>query len=225
MVAERLNAVRQRIAQAATTVGRDGAEVRLVAVSKGRYPQEILEAYAGGQRDFGENRAAELAAKVSGLPDDIKWHFIGSLQTRQAKIARPHTAMLHSLDRGRLANAWAAAGQPPPALVQVNVAGETQKHGAAPEAVVELLDQATSLGIRCVGLMTMAPLSTDPEDSRRWFKELRLLRDDLRRSYPDLVELSMGMTDDFEVAIQEGATIIRVGRAIFGPPGAPAQSD
>jgi uncharacterized pyridoxal phosphate-containing UPF0001 family protein len=133
--------------------------------------------------------------------------------------------MLHSLDRGRLVNAWSAEGQPPPALVQVNVAGEIQKHGVAPDAIVELLDHANRLGVPCLGLMTMAPLSVDPEDSRRWFKALRLLRDDLQRSYPGLAELSMGMTDDFDVAIQEGATIIRVGRAIFGAPGAPAQSD
>jgi pyridoxal phosphate enzyme (YggS family) len=177
-----------------------------------------MAAYTAGQRVFGENRAAELAAKAPSLPADIEWHFIGSLQTRQAKIARPHTVLLHSLDRARLANSWSSAEDFSPALVQVNIAAEPQKHGVAPEAIDELLAHSAGLGIRTVGLMAMAPLSSNPEDCRQWFRALRLLRDELQPSYLDLVELSMGMTDDFEVAIEEGATIIRVGRAIFGPP-------
>jgi len=133
--------------------------------------------------------------------------------------------MLHSLDRVRLANVWSAADEIPRALVQVNVAAEPQKHGVAQEAVAGLLSHARDTAIPCVGLMTMAPLGADPEDSREWFQALRVLRDGLQPSFPDLIELSMGMTDDYEVAIEEGATIIRVGRAIFGPPGAPALSD
>jgi pyridoxal phosphate enzyme (YggS family) len=225
MVAERLNAVRQRMRAAAENSGRDVAGVTLVAVSKGRSRGDIMAAYDAGQRVFGENRAAELAAKAPALPEDIGWHFIGSLQTRQAKLAQPHTSLLHSLDRVRLANVWSAAEEIPQTLVQVNVAAEPQKHGVAPEAVDQLLNHARGAGIECVGLMTMAPLNADPEDSREWFRALRLLRDDLQPSFPDLVELSMGMTDDYGVAIEEGATIIRVGRAIFGPPGAPALSD
>ena len=225
MVADRLEGVRDRVHAAAERSGRDPAEVTLVAVSKGRSAEAVLDAYDAGQRDFGENRSAELAAKAPLLPEDIRWHFIGSLQTRQAKVARPHTALLHSLDRSRLANVWSSGGLIPPALIQVNVAGETQKHGIEPELVSQLLEEAVARGISCRGLMTMAPLSVDPEDSRRWFRQLRLLRDGLHDAYSDLTELSMGMTDDYEVAIEEGATIIRVGRAIFGPPGLPALSD
>lgn len=225
MVAERLEAVCNRVYAAAERAERDPSEITLVAVSKGRSAEAVLAAYEAGQRDFGENRSVELAAKAPSLPDDIRWHFIGSLQTRQAKIARPHTALLHSLDRSRLANVWSTGEPVPPALIQVNVAGEAQKHGIEPQSAGQLLEQAVALGIPCRGLMTMAPLSVDPEDSRRWFRELRLLRDGFQVAHPDLVELSMGMTDDYEVAIEEGATIIRVGRAIFGPPGLPALSD
>lgn len=225
MVAERLNEIRARVAAAAADSGRDLSDVTLVAVSKGRPPTEILEAYRQGHRDFGENRAGELAAKAPELPDDIRWHFIGSLQTRQAKIARPHTYLLHSLDRPRLANAWIAAGEAPPALLQVNVAAEPQKHGAEPGTVEELLDRVAEAGVVCTGLMTIPPLAGKPEDNRKWFAALRELRDKLSGNNPGLTELSMGMTDDFEVAIKEGATLIRVGRAIFGAPGAPATID
>lgn len=225
MVTENLTAVWGRIAEAAAVAGRDPAGITLVAVSKGQPIERILEAYAAGQRHFGENRAAELAAKAPLLPGDIDWHFIGSLQTRQAKIARPYTSLLHSLDRMRLVNVWSAAEPKVPALLQVNVAAEPQKHGADPGEVEELLRHATDRGIPCVGLMTMAPLDEDPEGSRRWFAELRQLRDRMLGAYPALAELSMGMTDDYAVAIEEGATIIRVGRAIFGPPGVPARSN
>lgn len=225
MVTTNLKAVWDRIAEAAALADRDPAGITLVAVSKGQPIERILEAYAAGQRDFGENRAAELAAKAPLLPDDIEWHFIGSLQTRQAKIARPYTSLLHSLDRIRLVNVWSAAEPVVPALLQVNVAAEPQKHGSDPEEVEELLRLATDRGIPCVGLMTMAPLSEDPEASRRCFAKLRQLRDQMRGAYPSLTELSMGMTDDYAVAIEEGATIIRVGRAIFGPPGDPLLSN
>ncbi len=225
MVAQRLAEVRQRVAAAVAQAGRQAEDVTLVAVSKGRSPQAIMQAYEQGQRDFGENRAQELAEKAPQLPGDIRWHFIGSLQTRQAKIARPHTYLLHSLDRTRLANSWMAAGAAPPALLQINVAAEPQKHGANPDVVDELCEGALAAGVRCGGLMTIPPLAGDPNESRKWFAALRELRDTLSSTYPELTDLSMGMTDDFEVAIQEGATIIRVGRAIFGPSGVPATID
>ena len=218
MVAEELIEIRQRMAAAAVRAGRSPDEVVLVAVSKGQPAEVILAAYDAGQRVFGENRAPELAAKAPELPDDISWHFIGTLQTRQAKVARPHTNVLHSLDRLRLVNSWAAE-PPPPALIQVNVAAEEQKHGVAPADTAALLEQATGRGIRCIGLMCIPPQVANPEDNRRWFVELRDLRDRLVADFPDLSELSMGMTDDYEVAIEEGATLIRVGRAIFGAPG------
>lgn len=219
MVAQGLAEVNDRIAAAAAVAGRDLSEITLVAVSKGSSVAEILEAYELGHRDFGENRAAELATKAAELPDDIRWHFIGSLQTRQAKIARPHTYLLHSLDRMRLATAWMASGDAPPALLQVNVAAEGQKHGAEPHQVRELLDSMITSGIVCVGLMTIPPLAAKPDDSRKWFVALREIRDELQDLYPGITNLSMGMTDDFTVAIEEGATLIRVGRAIFGEPG------
>ena len=225
MVADDLIAVRKRMIAAAERAGRDPQGVTLVAVSKGSDAATVLRAYEAGQRDFGENRAAELAAKAPQLPADIRWHFIGTLQSRQAKIALPHTTILHSLDRSRLVAAWGRDPNPPAALLQINISGEQQKHGVAPGAARQLLEEATERGIRCIGLMTMAPLAPNPEASRRWFSALRRLRDQLSMDYPGLEQLSMGMTDDFEVAIEEGATLIRVGRAIFGPPGAPALSD
>lgn len=213
------------MASAARRAGRDVDGVTLVAVSKGHSAAEILEAYEAGQRDFGENRAAELAEKAPLLPEDIRWHFIGSLQTRQVKVAQPHSFLLHSMDRLRLANRWGSVSSPPPALVQVNVAGEEQKHGVAPADTIELLEQASAAGVECVGLMCIPPWAQDAEENRRWFVELRQLRDRIATEWPAVSALSMGMTDDFEVAIEEGATLIRVGRAIFEAPGILARID
>jgi PLP dependent protein len=225
MVARQLEVVREAMASAAQKAGRDPGDVTLVAVSKGSGIEAIIEAYEAGQRDFGENRAAELEEKAVRLPPDIRWHFIGSLQTRQVAIARPHTHLLHSLDRPRLIRAWAAEPEPPAALLQVNIAGEPQKHGARSEETLSLLAQAKDAGIRCVGLMTMPPQVESAEENRRWFRDLALLRQEVGDEFPELTHLSMGMTDDYGVAIEEGATMIRVGRAIFGGAGAPARID
>ncbi len=217
MVARQLAEVHARIARAAARAGRDPGTVTLVAVSKGHSIEAILEAYAEGQRDFGENRAQELADKAPLLPDDIRWHFIGSLQSRKVKLVRPHTHLLHSLDRTKLAQVWAADGSPPPALIQVNLAAEPQKHGAEVGDVPALIEAARDLGIDCTGLMLIPPAPDEAEDSRPWFAELAGLAGSLRAQFESLDHLSMGMTDDFEVAVEEGATVIRVGRAIFGP--------
>ncbi len=225
MVAEQLSDVRSRMAAAAARAGRDIDEVTLVAVSKGHSAAAVMEAYDAGHRDFGENRAAELADKAPPLPSDIRWHFIGSLQTRQVKTAEPHSFLLHSMDRLRLANRWGSVSSPPPALIQVNVAGEEQKHGVAPEEASMLVEQATAAGVDCVGLMCIPPWVRDAEENRRWFVELRQLRDRIAADWPAVTNLSMGMTDDYEVAIEEGATLIRVGRAIFESPGGPARID
>jgi pyridoxal phosphate enzyme (YggS family) len=225
MVAEQLAAVRERIESAVHRSGRRREDVRLVAVSKGHTIESIAAAYAAGHRDFGENRAEEMSAKTSRLPDDIRWHFVGSLQSRKAKLVRANTWLLHSLDRASLVRAWSRdAAAAPPALIQVNIAREPQKHGADPNEVAALLEIARSAGIECRGLMILPPAPGEPEDSRPWFRKLVELQNDLLPSFPDLIELSMGMTDDFEVAIEEGATVIRVGRAIFGPrnPGQPS---
>ena len=223
MVAARLTAVRERIAAAARRAGRDPGTVRLVAVTKGVPAAVIAEAVAAGQTDFGENRAGELTEKArllaghgAELSAAVRWHFVGHLQRNKVRRVRPLTALLHSLDGVRLARAWAGDGPAPPALIQVNVAGEAQKHGVAAEQAGALLAELDRLGIPAAGLMTIAPLRADPEAVRPVFAALARLGDELRRARDDLAELSMGMTDDFEVAVEEGATMLRIGRAIFG---------
>ena len=217
MAADGLSRVRERIGAAAHRSGRAPESIRLVAVSKGRTIDEILAAYQAGQRDFGENRAQEMAAKVPELPGDIRWHFVGPVQRRKVKVIRPLTHLLHSLDRVALASAWAAGGSPPPAaLLEVNIGAEPQKHGVLPAEVDDTLATMAEFSIEPCGLMVIPPAPDAAADSRTWFAQLRELRDALLPGYPGLIELSMGMTDDFEVAIEEGASIIRVGRAIFG---------
>ena len=210
--------VTARVHAAATAAGRDPTEITLVAVSKGRSVDQIAALYDRGHRDFGENRAQELAAKAPQLPDDIRWHFVGSLQRRKVPAIEPHVALLHSMDRLRLAQAWQRGADPaPPALLQVNLQREPQKGGVDPDHVDDLVDGCTELGIDLRGLMIIPPIPDVPTDSLPWFNRLRALRDRLRQRDPALAELSMGMTDDYEVAIAAGATLIRVGRAIFGP--------
>lgn len=212
--------VMTRVTAAAARVGRDPSEVTVVAVSKGQTAAAIMEVYAAGHRDFGENRAHELARKAPQLPNDIRWHYVGSLQRRKAKVVVPHVAVLHSLDRLALAETWLRTGFAlPPSLVQVNIAGESQKHGVAPADVAGMLDQLGDLGVQPIGLMVIPPVPELPEASRPWFDELRRLRDRFAATHPTLTELSMGMTDDFEIGIEAGATLIRVGRAIFGGAG------
>ena len=211
-----LAAVEARVASAAGRSARDPASITLVAVSKTVGPDEIMEAYEAGHRDFGENRSHELLAKAAQLPEDIVWHFVGSLQSRKAKDVAPIASVLHSMDRASLLRAWARLDATGAVLLQVNLAQEQQKHGAARDEVPVLLETAAELGVEISGLMLMPPLVADPEDNRHWFRELREIREGLSVDWPGLTELSMGMTDDFEVAIEEGATLIRVGRAIFG---------
>lgn len=209
--------VRERMAAAAERVGRDLSAIRLVAVSKAKSVTDIEKIYSLGHRDFGENRAQEMVEKAAVLPDDIRWHFVGGLQTNKARAIRPITHLLHSMDRESLGEAWAkGSGLPPPVLLQVNTGKESQKFGADPERAGQILDRVTGLGIEVLGLMAIPPYSDDPEEQRPHFAMLRTMRDELSSSHPSLTELSMGMTDDFEVAIEEGSTVIRVGRAIFG---------
>ena len=210
--------VMDRVALAADASGRDPRAITVVAVSKTMTVDQIEEIYRKGHRDFGENRAQELAEKASLLPDDIRWHFVGSLQSRKARMVRPVTHLLHSMDRPSLAAAWLKGhGIPPPVLLQVNIGMEGQKSGVSPDEAERLLGELVDLGIDVRGLMAIPPLPKEPEDSREYFRNLARIRDRLRAVYSDVVELSMGMTDDFEVAIAEGASFIRVGRAIFGP--------
>ena len=207
-----------RVRDAATRAGRSPDEITLVAVSKTKSVDEIKAVYDLGHRDFGENRAQELAAKAPLLPDDIRWHFVGSLQTNKVRMIRSTTSLLHSVDRESLAKAWVkGSGMPPPVLLQVNVADEPQKSGVAVSELPELLSKTADLGLEVRGLMAIPPIPDFPEDSREHFASLRLLAENIDKPEGWSGELSMGMTDDFEVAIEEGSSIIRVGRAIFGP--------
>ncbi|GIU92930.1 MAG: UPF0001 protein [Acidimicrobiia bacterium] len=213
-----LDDVASRIVQACVRSGRDPGEVSLVVVTKGRTVDEIAELYRLGHRVFGENRAQELADKHGRLPRDVEWHFVGPLQTNKVRLVRPVVRLLHSLDRRSLAEAWMKGpGKPPPALLQVNVGREPQKHGVDPADVDRVCDEFLALGVPLVGVMAIPPIPENPEASRPYFRRLREIRDRLRRVHPQIRELSMGMSDDFEVAVEEGATIVRVGRAIFEP--------
>ncbi len=208
--------VMDRVAGAAARASRDPSDITVVAVSKGRTVDAIEALHAEGHFDFGENRAGEMAEKAEQLPDDIRWHFVGSLQSNKVRAIRGSTHLLHSVDRASLAKAWVKGlGQPPPILIQVNIGSEEQKGGVEPKHAAELIVEAASLGLDPQGLMAIPPLGAVPEDSRRFFVSLRELRERLVTDANPLRHLSMGMTNDFEVAIEEGASIIRVGRDIF----------
>lgn len=210
--------VMQRVEDAAVRAGRDPGDVTVVAVSKTMSHDDILAVYDQGHRDFGENRAQEMAEKAPRLPEDIRWHFVGALQSNKVRMVRSPTHLLHSMDRRSLAKAWLKGhGLPPPVLIQVNVGEEPQKSGVHPDEIGETVDWMTAMGLDVRGLMAIPPLPEHAEDSRPHFAMLRRLRDSAAETRPGFTELSMGMTDDFEVAIAEGASIIRVGRAIFGP--------
>ncbi|HEY5619485.1 MAG TPA: YggS family pyridoxal phosphate-dependent enzyme [Vicinamibacterales bacterium] len=224
-IADRLTEVRSRIAAAARSAGRDPSSVRLIAVSKTFSLDVVREAYTAGQRDFGENRVQEALQKIQGSSDlDIRWHLLGHLQTNKAKRAASVFAAIHSVDSvdllQRLDAAAASSSSAPEVLIQVDLADEATKFGVRPPDVPPLLEAAAALHTaRVVGLMTLPPIPKDPEDARPWFRRLRSLRDEwLAGGVPAamLQELSMGMSGDFEVAVQEGATIVRVGTAIFG---------
>lgn len=210
--------VQERVGEAAERSGRAASEVTLVAVSKEMSPEQISEIYRLGHRDFGENRAQELIAKAPRLPGDIRWHFVGTLQSNKARGLRHIVHLLHSMDRRSLASAWMKGpGLAPPVLMQVNLGQEPQKSGVAPAEVDEALEWMLAIGLEVRGVMGIPPLPQRAEDSRPYFASLREIRDRLQKKHSGVVELSMGMTDDYEVAIEEGATMIRVGRAIFGP--------
>jgi pyridoxal phosphate enzyme (YggS family) len=211
-----LESVRERIKGAAVRAGRSDDEITLVIVSKGQSVETIKALYELGERDFGENRAQELAFKVDLLPGDIRWHFVGPLQSNKVRIVRPIVTLLHSLDRLELGPAWIKGpGLPPPALLQVNVGREPQKHGVDPEDAVRVFGDLIALGVDLKGLMAIPPAADHAEATRSDFAEMRRLAILVTSIHPGLGSLSMGMTEDFEVAIEEGATFVRVGRAIF----------
>ena len=210
---------RERIERAAARADRQPSSVRLVVVGKGRLVPELHALYELGQRDFGENRAHELVAKAEQLPSDSRWHFVGPLQTNKVRAVRPLVTLLHSLDRDSLAAAWMKGpGMPPPALCQVNIGREPQKHGIEPDQVSTAVERMLAMGVQLRGLMAIPPQTREAEGARPYFRQLARLGAELSATLPVGGELSMGMSDDFEVAIEEGATVIRLGRAIFPIP-------
>jgi PLP dependent protein len=220
-----LEAIKRRLDEAAKAAGRDPADLRLVAVTKTVGPEGLKAAVAAGQRLFGENYVQEAKTKIAALGPGVAWHFIGHLQSNKARTAVELFHLIHSVDRLSLAQALEQAaarlGKVQDILLQVNLAGEASKSGTAPENAEALLRDLGQLPhLKVLGLMTMPPWFDDPERVRPYFRELRLLRDRLRRLQlvaGDLPDLSMGMTGDFEVAVREGATLVRIGTAIFGP--------
>ena len=217
-IAERLETVRLRIAGACQRAGRSPDEVTLVAVVKGFPPEVVRQATAAGIGHFGENRVQEAQGKLPLLADlspRPTWHMVGHLQTNKVKTALNLFDIIHSVDSSHLAQAISRRVSPSvrvPVLLEANIAGDPAKHGFSPEelpAQAEAIRRLPGLDVR--GLMTVTPMAQDPDELRPVFRRLRQLAQSL-----DLPDLSMGMTDDFEVALEEGATIVRIGRAIFG---------
>ncbi|MFR8548243.1 MAG: YggS family pyridoxal phosphate-dependent enzyme [Lachnospiraceae bacterium] len=224
MIKENLADVERRICAACERSGRSRSEVELIAVSKTKPVEMIREAYDWGIRTFGENRPQEIRDKYPQLPGDIRWHMIGHLQRNKIKYIIDRVCMIHSVDSLRLAQAVDEEARRHdvvmPVLVEVNVAGEASKDGVAPEEAEMLIRQISTLAnIRVQGLMTIAPFTEKPEENRVYFQRLRKLSVDIKAKNIDNVnmcDLSMGMTGDYEVAVEEGATMIRVGTGIFG---------
>ena len=224
-IAASLSAVRERLARALARAGRLPSSARLVAVSKTRPADEVRAAFEAGQADFGEYRVQEALEKIGATSDiPITWHLVGHLQSNKARRAAGAFGWVHSIDSVdllmRVEAAAAAAGRRPELLIQVDLAGEPTKHGAPADAWLAMFEAASACrAARVVGLMLLPPFFPDPEDARPYFRRLREIRDELatRGVAPGMLrELSMGMSHDFEVAVEEGATLVRVGTAIFG---------
>lgn len=223
-IAENIQTVSSQIVAAAASAGREPSSVRLVAVSKTKPAAMVDEAYNAGQRLFGENYVQELSAKAPEVTSPVEWHFIGHLQSNKVRQIAGLVTMIHSVDRLSLAEEidrqWARLGRSCDVLVQVNVSGEATKSGTTTREAVELVRRIALLpSIRIRGLMTMPPLFDDPEGARPYFRQLRLLAEEIARlAIPGVAmeELSMGMSGDYAAAIAEGATLVRVGSAIFG---------
>jgi len=220
-VRQSLDEVRTRVAEIAGAAGRDPSGVLLVAVTKGVSAELVAEALSAGQSHFGENRTAEAAGKFEALGGAATWHFVGRLQRNKVKQITPFISTIHSVDSVPLAMEISKrANRDVQVLLEVNTSGEDTKAGVAPRELWKLIDGAAGLErVKVRGLMTMAPLVTDEEQSRPCFRLLRSLLSEANVRYPDLgiQHLSMGMSQDYRVAIEEGATMVRVGRAIFGP--------
>lgn len=224
MIEENLYSVEERIRTACNRVGRARDEVTLIAVSKTKPIEMLMEAFNAGIREFGENKVQELTGKYDVLPKDIHWHLIGHLQTNKVKYIIDKTALIHSVDSYRLAEQINKEAEKKNIvsniLIEVNIANEDSKYGVRKDEVLPLIIEISKLkNIRIRGLMTVAPFTEDAEDNRVHFRNLRQLNVDIKSKNIDNISmdvLSMGMTGDYEVAIEEGATMIRVGTGIFG---------
>ena len=224
LIADNLTLIRQRIGLSAERSGRDPATVRLVAVSKTRPASDVEEAARAGQVVFGENYVQELIVKASDIRLPVEWHAIGHLQSNKVRQLAGLVSMIHSVDRFSLAEEisrqWGRLDRSCAVLIQVNLAGEASKSGTTAQDALELVRRVSELPhLQVRGLMTMPPFFDDPEAARPYFQGLRSLAERIRdEGLPgvEMVELSMGMSGDFEVAIEEGSTLVRVGTAIFG---------
>ncbi|GIW46593.1 MAG: UPF0001 protein [Deltaproteobacteria bacterium] len=225
-IADNIRSVRERIQKAALNSGRDPKEVRLIAVTKGVSIEKIIEAVRCGIDTFGENYAQEFRNKYEAiektLDSKVKWHFIGRLQRNKVKYLLGKVEVIHSLDSLTVAEEINKRAQKlgnlVSVLIEVNTSGEEQKGGIPPDKLRDFLYRVGDFpNIKVIGLMTMPPYFDNPELTRPYYRKLRELRDELQKLFPDLRELSMGMSVDFEVAIEEGATMVRIGTLIFGP--------
>ena len=221
-IAENLERVREQIASASAKSGRSTDDVELVAITKTHPAEKVRQAIEAGQTLFGESRVQEARAKIPELPSHIRWHFVGHLQKNKIRHALPLFELIHSLDSLALAQDVDRIAQEeglhPRVLLEVNVAGEGSKFGFSPEKLHDQMEELLELPrLSILGLMTIPPLGEEAEDSRKYFVQLRELRDHLQTEFRvDLAQLSMGMTQDFLIAVEEGATLVRVGTAIFG---------
>ena len=227
MSKENYSNVLEKVKAAAIRSGRKPEDVTLIAVGKMHAPDELLDVYEGGCRDFGENKVQELTGKMEILPKDIRWHLIGHLQRNKVKYIAGRTALIHSVDSLRLAeeievqtNKLKGGDSVSDILLEVNASGEISKFGIRPEEAIQLCREISALRhVRVRGLMTVAPYVEDPEKNRSIFRKIKTLSLDIRNANIDNVSmdiLSMGMSGDYEVAIEEGATMVRVGTSIFG---------
>lgn len=210
---DNLALVRKQVDETAVESGRDPEAITVVVVSKARSVEEIRELYDAGHRDFGENRAQELTEKQPRLPEDIRWHFVGPLQRNKVRHVRPIVKLLHSMDRASLASAWVKGpGTAPPALLEINIGREEQKAGVSPESARDEAAGMIDLGVDLHGVMAIPPNVDEP---LHYFEELVAIRDALVSEWPQMKEVSAGMTQDYVLAVKAGATIVRPGRAIF----------
>jgi PLP dependent protein len=221
-IADNLDRVREQIARAAAKVGRSADDVELVAISKTHDAEKVRQAINAGQALFGESRVQEARAKIPELPSNLRWHFVGHLQKNKIRHALSLFELIHSVDSLALAedinHIAEEDGLHPRVLLEVNVAGEGSKFGFAPEKLRADMESLLALPrLSVLGLMTIPPIAEEAEASRKYFVQLREFRDQLQTEFHvDLAQLSMGMTQDYDVAVEEGATLVRVGTAIFG---------